>query len=121
MAGSRPFGVSLLTIIIVISGILGVIAGIVALLDFGDTVGLISGGIVLLVGVIYLLVAKGLWNGSSGARLVVAIVTVLSLLNGIWILFTAAGQRWSGLFSVIVGLIVLGILYSRRATVFFRG
>jgi len=121
MAGSRPFGVSLLTVIIVISGILGIIGGIVALLDFGNSVGLISALVVLLVGLIYLLVAKGLWNGSSGARLIVAIVTVLSLLNGIWMLVTVAGQRWSGLFSIIVALIVLGILYSRRATIFFRG
>ena len=121
MAGSRPFGVSLLTVIIVISGVLGIIGGIVALLDFGDSVGLVSALVLLLVGLIYLLVAKGLWNGSSGARLVVAIVTVLSLLNGIWMLVAVAGQRWSGLFSIIVALIVLGILYSRRATIFFRG
>jgi hypothetical protein len=120
MAGSRPFGVSLLTVIIVISGVLGIVAGIVALLDFGDTVGLISAGLLLLVGLIYLLVARGLWNGSSGARLVVAIVTVLSLLNGLWLLFTAAGQRWSGLFSAVVALIILAILYSRRASEFFR-
>lgn len=121
MSGSRPFGVSLLTVIIVISGVLGIGAGIVALLDFGDSVGLISALVVLLVGLVYLLVAKGLWNGSAGARLVVAIVTVLSLLNGIWMVVAAAGQRWSGAFSVLVALIVLAILYSRRATEFFRG
>ena len=120
MAGARPFGVSLITVIIVISGVLGVIAGVLALLDFKDNVGLISGLIVLVVGLIYLLVARGLWNGSGGARLVVAIVTVISLINGIWMLFTAGGQRWSGLFSAIVALIVLGILYSKRASAFFN-
>ena len=91
MAGARPFGVSLITVVIVISGVLGVIAGVLALLDFTDNVGLISGLIVLAVGLIYLLVARGLWNGSGGARLVVAIVTVISLVNGIWMLITAAG------------------------------
>lgn len=119
MAGARPFGVSLITVIIVISGVLGVIAGVLALLNFQDNVGLISALIVLLVGLVYLLVARGLWNGSGGARLVVAIVTVISLINGVWMLFTASGQRWSGLFAAIVALIVLGILYSRRASAFF--
>lgn len=120
MSGARPFGVSLLTVIIVISGILGLIAGIVALLNFNDNVGLISALILVAVSVIYLLVARGLWNGSGGARLVVAIVTVLSLLNGVWMLFTASGQRWSGLGSAIVAIIILAILYSRKASAFFN-
>jgi hypothetical protein len=119
MAGSRPFGVSLITVIIVISGVLGVMAGVLALLDFTDNVGLISGIVVLAVGLVYLLVARGLWRGSGGARLIVAIVTVISLANGIWMLFTAAGQRWSGVFSAIVAVIVLAILYSKRASAFF--
>lgn len=120
MTGARPFGVSLLTVIIVISGILGLVGGIVALLDFGDSVGLIGALVVLAVSVVYLLVARGLWNGSAGARLVVAIVTVISLINGVWMLIAASGQRVNGLGSVIVAVIVLAILYSRKASAFFR-
>lgn len=120
MAGSRPFGVSLITVIIIISGALGVIAGVVALLDVRDSIGLISGLVMLAVGLVYILVARGLWNGSGGARLIVAIVTVLSLANGVWMLLTAGGQRWSGLGSAIVAVIVLAILYGKRASAFFR-
>ena len=121
MAGARPFGVSLITVIIVISGILGVLTGVLALLNFKDNVGLISGLVILAVGLIYVLVARGLWNGSGGARLIVAIVTVISLINGIWMLITVDGQqRWSGLGSAIVALIVLVILYSKRASAFFN-
>lgn len=120
MSGARPFGVSLITIIIVISGILGLIAGIVALLNFNDNVGLISGIVLLAVSLVYLLVARGLWNGSGGARLIIAIVTVISLLNGVWMLFTASGQRWSGLGAALVAIIILAILYSRKASAFFN-
>lgn len=121
MTGSRPIGVGILTVVIVLGGIFAILAGIVAILDFGDGAGLVSALILLLVGLVYLLVAKGLWNGSGGARLVVAIVTALSLLNGIWLLVTSEGpERVSGLGSIIVAVIILAILYSRRASVFFR-
>ena len=121
MAGSRPIGVSILTVMIVISGVLGIVAGIVALVDVGDSLGLISALLLLVFGLIYLLVAKGLWNGSRGARLIVAIVTWLSLLNGLWLLITADGQdRLSGIGAMIVAVIILAILYSRRASEFFR-
>lgn len=120
MAGTRPIGVSIITIIIVISGVLGVIAGVLALLNFKDNVGLVSGLIVAVVGLIYLLVAKGLWNGSGGARLIVAIVTVISLINAVWTMIAIDGQqRFSGIGSAIVAIIVLAILYGKKANAYF--
>jgi hypothetical protein len=121
MAGSRPFGVSLITIVIVIWGILGAIAAVFALLNFTDNTGLIGALVMLAVSLVYLLVARGLWHGSGGARLIVAVVTVISLINGIWMLITVDGQqRWSGLGNAAVALIVLVILYSKRASAFFK-
>jgi hypothetical protein len=35
-------------------------------------------------------------------------------------LFTAEGQRLSGAFSAIVAIIILAILYSRKASAFFK-
>jgi hypothetical protein len=120
MAGSRPVGVSIVTIIIVIWGVLGLIAGVVALLDFKDNVVLYSGLIMLAVSLVYLLVAKGLWGGSGGARIIVAIVTVISLASAIWTIIAIQGQqRYAGVGSAIVGVIVLAILYGKKANAFF--
>lgn len=117
--GTRPFGVSLVTILVVLNGLLGVVVGILALI--GDGEARIRGAAlgVLIVGIVYLLVAKGLWNGNSFSRLLVGIATVLQLIGGVFILIFGGDQRWSGLGSVIFSLIILGLIYGKRARVYF--
>lgn len=122
MAGSRPFGVTLVGIIILIWGALALVFGILALFNRGTsgTAGLWAAIITIAVGVIYLAVAKGLFNGSRISRLVVAFATVLSLAAGVWTLIAISGSRVAGGVQALVALIVLGMLYSRRASEFFR-
>lgn len=121
MAGARPFGVTLVGVIIVIEGILGLVAAVFALLNFKDNVGLFSAIILGAISLVYLLVAKGLFNGNSGSRLIVGIVTVIALLHGFWQLLFTPDWRLQGGLEVIVALIVLFLLYNARAKAFFNG
>lgn len=117
----RPFGVSLLTILIVIYGISAVITGLLGLFSiFGDlgTGLLIASIFAIILGLIYLAVAKGLWNGSSGARMIVTIITVIALIVGIFNLFSSQ-TLWYGIWSIVVSLIVLYLLFNARAKAFF--
>ena len=122
-AVGRPFIVTLLGVIIIIFGILGIIAGIGGL--FSGTGWLIA-LITIILGLIYVLVARGLFRGSGGARFIIAIVTVLHLLTGIWEMITfwsnaAWGARFfEGLIQSIIALFILLLLYTPKATAFFK-
>jgi drug/metabolite transporter (DMT)-like permease len=118
----RPFGVTMVFIVILISGIFQVVAGVARLFNRGENanVGLWAAIITILLGVIYLLVARGIANGSRMARFVVALITVLSIASAIWIMVTAPSLWVALLVQILLGLIVLMLLYSARATNFFR-
>ena len=117
----RPFGVTLVGILVIIAGISYVFTGIVSIFnaDLRASIGLLSIIVILILGLIYLAVAKGLFDGNNFSRLLVGIVTVVGLLFGIFQLIFVSGARWNGLFGAIFSLIILGLLFSRKATLFF--
>jgi hypothetical protein len=122
---SRPFGVTIVFLLILLSGALLVLAGILRLFNRGDeaTVTVTQAIISIVIGVIYLLVAKGIANGNRGARMLVALLTILSVAQGFWVLFTNLSNISvviAASIQVLIGLAILGILYSRRAGEFFR-
>jgi hypothetical protein len=124
MAGtvSRPIGVTLVFVVILITGLLAVVSGFIRLFNRGDNnTTLVTAAVTIGVGVIYLLVARGIANGSRGARFIVAAVTVLSLVGYVWMLFTTSGLVLTLLIQILLGLIVLGLLYSVAARRFFAG
>lgn len=122
---SRPLGVTLVFLLILVSGVLNVVAGIVRLFNLGDTG---TGGIgvaiiTIALGLIYLLVAKGIANGSRMARFLVAIVTVLTVAGGFWTMYTNLANLSIVLavaVQILLGLAILALLYSGRARAFFR-
>ena len=127
----RPGLVTLLVVLVVIGGILSVIGGIalIFLKDNPDVVvetgssgvGLWAGIGTIIVGLIYLAVAKGLSNGNGFSRLIVAIVSLLSIVGGFWVGITQVGNgALSGWSSVFWGVVILLILYSPKANAFFR-
>lgn len=128
---ARPVGVTVVAIIAWISGALDLIAGIIMLFllpitsvveDYGGPAALIGSAIgSIIVGLIVVIVAGGLLNGSPGARLVVTVLQILSIIGS---LFLAVAYResptaiteWIG---IVVALVVLLLLWSRKATAFF--
>ncbi len=118
---ARPMGVTLVGVIIVISGLLGVLLGVLGLFNLNDAVGAGIWGVIvsMVIGIIYLLVAKGIFDGHRSSRLIVAILTVINLLKGISYLSAGREIIVNGLIDIIVALIVLYLLYGGKARVFF--
>jgi hypothetical protein len=117
--GARPFGVTLVFIVILVSGVLAVVAGVWRLFNREDGVGWISAAVTIAIGLVYLLVARGIANGSRGARFLVALVTFLMIITSVWALFVSPGLWLTIAVQIALGLIVLGLLYSARAKQFF--
>ena len=127
----RPGGITLLAVLIVVSGLLGLIGSIAVIIgrgndDFVRDTGVGSStllwvGIVgVIIAVVYLLVARGLTRGSGLARGLAALVAVLSLASGIYQAIIQSGSlRWSAVVSALLALIVLMLLFSPRANAFF--
>jgi hypothetical protein len=113
--GARPFGVTLVGIILIIDGILALIAAVVALLGIGDGFTSAIGAALVagVIGLIYLAVAKGIFDGNNGSRLIVAIVTIINIIVGIFHFMNG------GIIQILVGIIVLILLYSAKAKAFF--
>lgn len=115
----RPGLVTLLVALTVIGGIVAIVAGIVAMITTGS---FLSAGIIFVVlGLIYLAVAKGLADGNSVSRAIVAVVSVLQIAYAIITIVTTDnnGNRNSAIGSAVVGLIILLILFSPKANAFF--
>ena len=121
----RPAGVTLVGILIVINGILAIIGGLGGLFglfaDSGAKGGLLIATIIDLVfGIIYLAVAKGIFSGSRGARLIVGIVTVLGLIVSVFLLFGGGPALVIGLVSIIIKIVILWLLYGTKGKEFFE-
>ncbi len=128
----RPGGVTLLAVLIVVSGLLQLMVAIGVIIARGNAafvqqtgissdVWLWAGIVGIVTAVAYLLVARGLMRGSGLARGLATLVALVSLASGLFGMFTYGGNLlWSSILSVAVALIVLGLLWSSRASAFFR-
>lgn len=121
MGVARPAGVTLVGVIIVLNALLLVLLGVLGIFNLNDAIGVGLWGIIVsvVIGVIYLLVAKGIFDGNRVSRLIVAILTVVNLLKGISYIFAGREIIVSGIIDVIIALIILYLLYGGKARVFF--
>lgn len=117
--GHRPFSVSVVFVVILISGLLGVVAGVIRLFNRGDDLGWVSAAVTIVLGLVYLLVARGIANGSRGARFLVALVSILWIVVGVWVFIMEPGLWLASGVQVLLGLITLGLLYNGKARAFF--
>jgi hypothetical protein len=120
-ANGRPAGVTFVGILIIIVGIFGLIGGVLGLFDAETRVGfgIISLILTIIISVIYLAVAKGIFDGNSFSRFLVGLVSVINVIVGILHLIFASGMRVNGLIQAIFALIILALLYSAKARMFF--
>jgi hypothetical protein len=128
----RPLGVTLIVVLTVVSGLLSLIGGllILALHNNADLIRrssessrslLVIGISSAVVGLIYLLVARGLARGNGFARFLVGFFSVLELIGGAYLAIDKREEvRTHGLVSALLALLILLLLYSRRANAFFR-
>ena len=113
----RPGLVTLLVVLVVLQGIGSIIAGIIAI----SASGMAAGAVLIVVGLIYLAVAKGLLDGRNWARLTAAVVAAVNLLLGVLAIINSGGSSNQGstVGTAVLGLVILAILFSPKANAFF--
>ena len=126
----RPGSVTIVVVLTIISGILTLL-GALFLLLLGGAASLtsnVSGAAVLVFGILYLIfgivtiaVGVGLRNGSRFSRILVTILMVIDILGGVanLIWFRSNQTVTSAIITIIVSVVVLALLYNRRASEFF--
>jgi hypothetical protein len=119
MARSRPIGVTVVAIIVLVNGALSTIGSIIALTS-GQTV---SGIIGLILGILTLLVALGLFSRSQIARILTTIVLVLNLASAIFSIgavgFGNVNVIWP-IISAVLSIVGVVLLYNKQANSYFR-
>lgn len=126
---SRPGGVVIVAILIIISGALGIISGVLSLI--GGSMGAdavvegteINGagfmalgiwGIVL--GVVTVLFAIGILRGSRFARAVVTIIELLAIASAVWALIVQHGSAWAHILNIAIPVLIVALLWTGEKT-----
>ncbi|KQX08063.1 MULTISPECIES: DUF7144 family membrane protein [unclassified Leifsonia] len=127
---SRPGGVTFIAVLAWIQGVLDIILGVILLfnqndaalvLDFGGSGPLITSAIVyILVGIIIIVIARGLLRGSNGARVVVTAFEVITLAAALFVMIAAPSQFLGALVTAFIALVIILLLWTGRAGAFFR-
>ena len=125
---SRPGLITFIGVIVYLNAFLTIIGGVVLLAASnspevdaelgGARLAVASGVTALVLGLITLFVARGLFTGSNLSRGIVAGIQLLGALNGM--VSIGHGQLLVGLVNIGFALVVIAILYSGRANAFFR-
>ncbi|MET0976984.1 MAG: hypothetical protein ABWX82_15085 [Leifsonia sp.] len=129
-AVARPGGVTFIAVLVWIQGFFDIVAGLILLFnqnnaplleDFGGSGGLITSAIIyILVGIIIIVIARGLLRGSNGARVIVTVVELITLIGAIFLMIAAPSQFLSALITAAIALVVILLLWTGRAAAFFR-
>jgi hypothetical protein len=112
----RPFGITVIMLLIILQGIFGLVIGIIGALNWTDETPIVVSLITIIIALVYLGVAGALGRGNRGARMLIAIITFLVLINGVVWLFS---NLWAGIVQIVISIIILLVLFSRKATAFF--
>ena len=114
-----------------ITGFLSLVAGFVFLLaspaglanaGISESTATTYGWVELIVGVITVLLAIGLWSGAGWARLVVTAIMIVRVIGSIWVAFALSGHGGFLVGTIAGGLavIVLLLLWNARSDAFFN-
>jgi hypothetical protein len=117
----RPLGVTILVILSALGGIMAIlggmaIMGVSALASEIGALGAAIGGITLIMGLIQLVIAWGLWTGKGWAWLLGLIFGVLGILMA---LASMVGGNFSSLVSLAINAIIVYYLYTPPVKAFF--
>jgi len=125
---SRPVGVTLIAILVAIVGIIALLAGVglaaagsyagIAL-GSGFAAGLVSiiGSVSIVLGLLYLFLAYGFWNGKGWAWFVGVILMIIGIVLGIAMLFIS----YSSIIGVLIDLLILYYLTRPNVKAFSEG
>ena len=114
-----------------ISGISSILGGLLvvlvsrnnsaqAQLGAGGGVLLSAGILSIIIGVVTLVVARGLRHGRRTARLIVTVIMALQIITSVVALFTGASQALSMIVQIAISAAVIALLWSGTAKPFFQ-
>ncbi len=115
MQRSRPLGVTIIAILAVIGGIGSVLSGL-AIIAIIPLLGIIFGGLLIIIGLAYFVVAYGLWKGLNWAWNITLIVSVIGIIVGLGSIVVG---NVGALFHLIVNVIVIYYLYRPNVKAYF--
>lgn len=128
----RPFIVTIMSIVMFLAGLFQLLIGVVAIVNRNDDQFLADaqatssevtslGVALLVVGVVSLLVAVGLWQGSRIARAAAALAAVGQIATGIYTLVQLdSSEQSTGIGMIIGSLVLLYLLFGTdKAKEFF--
>jgi hypothetical protein len=115
MQRSRPFGVTIIAILAVIGGI-GSLLGGLAVIAIIPLLGIVFGGILIVIGLAYFVVAYGLWKGLKWAWIITLILSAIGIIVG---LGSIAVGNIGSLFHLVVNAIVIYYLYRPNVKAYF--
>jgi hypothetical protein len=126
----RPGGVTLVAVLTGISGALEILGGTILLFQtsvastvepFGGASQLIVVALVtILIGAVIIVVAVGLMRGSNGARIVVTVFQVLSIMISVFLAIAYPAGAIGEYIGIALALVVIALLWTGRASAFFR-
>jgi hypothetical protein len=129
-ANGRPARVTFIAVLVWLQAFFDLLGGIGLLVfqndaelraQFGGSTGVIVTGVVLIaLGLITFAIAGGLLRGSGTARAIVTIVQLISIASVIYAAIVFPAQLTSAAISAAISLIVIVMLWSGRAGDFFR-
>jgi hypothetical protein len=129
-AVARPGGVTLVAVLAWISGALDILGGTILLFQtsvaatveqFGGSSQLIASALLtILVGVVVIVVAVGLLRGNNASRVVITIFQILSIMASVFLAIAYPAGAIGEYFSIGVAVIVLALLWTGRASSYFR-
>lgn len=130
MAIDRPGGVTLVAVLTWISGLFDIIGGSLLLFQtsvdatverFGGSSQLIASALfTILVGVVVIVVAVGLLRGNNASRIVITVFQMISIVGSVFLAIAYPAGAIAEYFSIAIAVIVLILLWTRRASAFFR-
>ena len=115
MQRNRPLGVTIIAILAVIGGIGSVLSGF-AIIAIIPLLGIIFGGLLIIIGLAYFVVAYGLWKGLNWAWNITLIVSVIGIIVGLGSIVVG---NIGALFHLIVNVIVIYYLYRPNVKTYF--
>jgi hypothetical protein len=130
MAIDRPGGVTLVAVLAWISGLLDIVGGSLLLFQtsvdatveqFGGPSQLIASALLeILIGVVVIIVAIGLLRGNNASRVVITIFQIISIIGSVFLAIAYPAGAIGEYFSIALAAIVLILLWTGRASSFFR-
>lgn len=117
----RPGGVTIVGILVVVMGLAMLVNGGLGLARGGEgPAGIVVAVILLAVGMVYLLVAWGIFRGSRAAHLVVVVLSVIALVGSLIEVLTEEQERALSAATAVIATVVLVLLFTPRARSFFK-